>query len=45
MSVKTVKSPQIDEELKNGIVERDEGNKSGNRTDLANVMEIKESCD
>ena len=44
MTVKTVKPPWIDEELKNCKVERDDANKwLHNR--LANVLHIEKSCD
>ena len=49
MTVKTVKSLWIDEELKNCMVEREEAkgmaSKSGCTTDLANVLQTEKSCD
>ena len=45
MTVKTVKSPQIDEELKNGMVERDETKgmaiKSGSPTDWQTYCKLR----
>ena len=46
MTVKTVTSMWIDEEFKNGMVEREEAKGMANKSGwLANVLKIKKPCD